>query len=88
MCIQKEFEMSMSKLGVVLALSATAAGCVNLPMQTRVLQQTSAGFTGCAPENNVISNTSAGTWNASCNGKKFLCSYGANTQASCAPAAN
>jgi hypothetical protein len=73
----------MSRLCLVLVLSAAAGGgCV-----TPGLQHVSAGFTGCTPENNVISNVKGlgATWNATCNGKKYLCTS-LNNQTSCAPA--
>jgi hypothetical protein len=51
-----------------------ASGCV--PIDT--LKTASAGHTGCAPEqisiSNVRSASGGGLWNATCNGKTYLCS--------------
>lgn len=60
------------------------------------LQMVSAGHTGCLPQQNEISNVvmnldGSGTWNASCQGKAFLCSAvgstGGSESFSCAPVA-
>jgi hypothetical protein len=69
---------------VLLAIAtASTSGCVSVSspaVQTR-LKTVSAGYTGCAPEANVLSNvvqnhdaSGSGTWNATCNGKVYLCS--------------
>lgn len=71
---------------IILASFIVLTGCVsaiqslaNSPAAIRHLQLVSAGHTGCLPEDNQISNINASAdgsaiWNASCNGKSFLCS--------------
>jgi hypothetical protein len=64
---------------VALALGALT-GCQSMAMDN--LKTISAGYTGCTPEQITIQNvtsrntfTSPGeTWNATCNGKVYLCS--------------
>src|SRR5579863_659828 len=57
-----------------LAAMLGASGCVPID----ALKTASAGHTGCAPEQISISNVRGATggtlWNASCNGKTYLCS--------------
>lgn len=94
--------MITSKIGLAL-LAASALllpACVpaelaHSPMVTSGLQMISAGHTGCLPADNAISNTKmnldgSGTWNATCNGRLYLCSAfkGVNPSDSysCAPA--
>jgi hypothetical protein len=56
-------------------------GCVpitvNSPMVQSQLKTISAGHTGCAPADNELSNVNDApnsvTWNATCNGKVYLC---------------
>ena len=77
-----------------LALAVTT-GCQSMVMDQ--LKTASAGHTGCTPDQITISNLtshntllSAGeTWNATCNGKVYLCSAVGGTPAdsSCALAA-
>ena len=57
---------------IILALLAVTA-CVS----TGQLKLISAGHTGCTPEQLTISNVQglgATMWNATCNGKTYLCS--------------
>jgi hypothetical protein len=62
-------------IAVNLAALPGATGCVS---QTDYLKTASAGHTGCAPEQITISNvrgTGGGSlWDATCNGKTYLCS--------------
>lgn len=68
-----------------------ATACVST---TDMLKTASAGHTGCAPEQLTISNLrgSGGglIWNATCNGKVYLCSQvvtgKSDAEYSCAPA--
>ena len=57
-----------------LAAMLGASGCVSID----TLKTASAGHTGCAPEQMSISNVRGATggllWNATCNGKTYLCS--------------
>jgi hypothetical protein len=78
-------------IGISLALGATLlGGCAS----TSLMQATSAGYTGCQPQANQISNVQSGLntllWNASCQGKTYLCSAvtdaNGGRQVSCAPA--
>jgi|HubBroStandDraft_1064217.scaffolds.fasta_scaffold00525_10 hypothetical protein len=75
--------MRMSGVCVALLLAGTASGC----SVTGNMQRSSAVFTGCSPDKNVISNinVSTVTWNATCEGKKYLCS-GDHDPVSCVPA--
>ena len=62
------------------------SACVTAPASlatssyvTQSLQMISAGHTGCQPADNTISNiqmglNGSGIWNATCNGKTYLCS--------------
>jgi hypothetical protein len=76
---------------VSLAVLFGAAACVSF---TDTLKTATAGHTGCAPEQLTISNlrTSGGgfLWNATCNGKVYLCSQvstgKSDAEYSCAPA--
>ena len=80
---------------ILLGLAATAAACQSFVQNQ--LKIISAGHTGCAPEQLSISNFHANTfgggevWNATCNGKVYLCSGVAGKSSgdySCAPVAN
>lgn len=71
------------------------ASLATSPYVTQGLQTISAGHTGCMPTDNTISNVrmdfhGGGTWNATCDGKVYLCSafQGVNPSDSysCAPA--
>jgi len=57
---------------IVAVLALSSAGCVET-----LRKEQSSGFTGCEPEANEISNAKdslgSSTWNATCNGKKYLC---------------
>ena len=78
-------------VAVTLATLLGAAACVSLSDQLKTI---SAGHTGCAPEQLTISNirtAPGGTlWNATCNGKIYLCSAAptgkSSDEYSCAPA--
>jgi hypothetical protein len=82
---------SLPMVAVILGALLGVTACVSL---TDRLKTISAGHTGCAPEQLTISNIrSAGggsLWNATCNGKTYLCSAVAtgksDAEYSCAPA--
>jgi hypothetical protein len=88
-------------IAIVAATLAMETGCVtrlaaNSPIIVNRLKLVSAGHTGCLPDANEISNVTAnldgsGMWNATCNGKTYLCtavaSVGSSESFSCAPAA-
>jgi hypothetical protein len=87
----------MLRFSLLLAVVSTS-GCTalaNSPMVINQLKTRSAGFTGCAPDANVITNVNgnadgSGTWNATCQGKVYLCSQGSSGAPtySCAVAVN
>jgi hypothetical protein len=71
------------------------ASLANSPLVVNQLKIRSAGFTGCAVDANVITNVNgdadgSGTWNATCQGKVYLCSQGSSSAPtySCAVAVN
>lgn len=75
--------------------SATPQVMTHVPTtELQRLQAASAGHTGCMPVDNAISNdgmvTAGEVWNATCNGKVYLCSavtfLGNSASVSCAPA--
>ena len=76
---------------IVMAVLGGATACVSLPDR---LKTASAGHTGCTPEQMTVADirTAGGglLWNASCNGKTYLCSAvttgKSDTEYSCAPA--
>jgi len=80
--------------GALTMLVVGMGGCT--AMVVNQLKTVSAGHTGCAPDDNVITNIKAGadgggTWNATCNGKVYLCSGVGSGHAesfSCAAAVN
>lgn len=65
----------LSTVTAIFAAILSTSGCVSFSDQ---LKTVSAGHTGCAPEQLTISDirTAGGgyLWNASCNGKNYLCS--------------
>jgi hypothetical protein len=73
----------LSLVTVIFAVMLSATACVPLTDQ---LKTASAGHTGCVPEQLKISNIrSAGgglLWNATCNGKTYLCSEVASGKSS------
>ncbi len=79
------------RLGILAPIFAILAGCIS----TDALKAASAGQTGCVPSAIEVSSPQAVTggymWNATCSGKKYLCTdLGSGTkssQVSCAPAA-
>lgn len=78
----------MFALGV-LALTAES-GCA---VSVDYLKTVSAGYTGCTPDQLTITNRTETMWNATCDGKVYLCSgtppaagSRAPGQYSCAPA--
>ena len=81
----------MPAAAVILATVLGTTACVSLPDQ---LKTASAGHTGCTPEQLTLSNirTAEGglLWNATCNGKTYLCSSvmtgKSDAEYSCAPA--
>ena len=71
------------------AVLVAATGCTPFSEQAKVI---SAGHTGCTPEQLTISNLSNTwpgnvMWNATCNGKVYLCSGVTGKDYSCAPVA-
>jgi hypothetical protein len=79
---------SLPMVTVVMGAVLGATGCVS----TDTLKLISAGHTGCTPDQLTISNVQGpgAMWNATCNGKVYLCS-GVSTgkssaEFSCAPA--
>ena len=78
------------RLAILAAIVAMSAGCVTPDL----LKSQSAGQTGCAPDAIEVTKPQGVTggymWNATCSGKKYLCttlSSGKNSaQVSCAPA--
>jgi hypothetical protein len=87
--------MIVRRLSIAIILSGSLLGgtaCVS----TDYLKAITAGHTGCTPEQTTISNvqhsffSSVGMWNATCNGKTYLCSVVATGKSSadysCAPA--
>jgi hypothetical protein len=64
-------------ISAMLLLSGCVPVTVNTPGIPDELQTISAGHTGCLPAQNDLSNVKfAGadtTWNATCNGKVYLC---------------
>ena len=86
---------------VCVATILTLTGCATLASSivesqpfTNELKAMSAGYTGCLPDNNEVAVISYDTnghmlWNATCKGKKYLCSTVSTTRSdvsSCAPA--
>jgi hypothetical protein len=84
----------ISQFGVLTALSTITMGCAPIPPLPVELKTQSAGQTGCVPDAIEVSKgqfvPGGYMWNATCNGKKYLCtdlSSGAKSaQVSCAPA--
>ena len=84
----------MLRYGVLIAVLFSLTGCASAYWAGGVnrLKTISAGYTGCLPDANEISNVKAGfasdaTWNATCQGKVYLCSQTGNvTVTHCAPA--
>lgn len=82
---------TIHKLGILAAIAAVSAACVS-PAR---LQSQSAGQTGCAPDAIEVTQpqgiTGGYMWNATCSGKKYLCtalsSGKSSAQVSCAVAA-
>jgi hypothetical protein len=78
----------------VAVISAALLGTTACVPNVDLLKTVSAGHTGCAPEQLAISNIRQSTggllWNATCNGKTYLCSDVAagktSAEYSCAPA--
>jgi hypothetical protein len=76
----------MLRFSILLFVLLTS-GCTalaNSPMVINQLKTRSAGFTGCAVDANVITNVNgnadgSGTWNATCQGKVYLCSIGSSS---------
>jgi hypothetical protein len=87
----------MLRVSGILAILLTS-GCTALSSSPIVIDQLkirSAGFTGCAVDANAITNVNgntdgSGTWNATCQGKVYLCSQGSSGAPtySCAVAVN
>jgi hypothetical protein len=86
--------------GFALLIAVATSGCTaisaNSPIVQGKLQMVSAGYTGCMPDENVLSNFAptfdgSGTWNATCKGRKYLCStistVGNSQSYHCAPVA-
>jgi hypothetical protein len=79
---------SLPMVTVILGALLGATACVF----TDTLKLISAGHTGCTPDQLTISNIQGpgSMWNATCNGKTYLCSGVAtgksSSEYSCAPA--
>jgi len=79
---------SLPMVTVVLGALLSSTGCVS----TDTLKLISAGHTGCTPDQLTISNVQGpgSMWNATCNGRIYLCSGVAtgksSAEYSCAPA--
>ena len=79
---------SLLLVSVALGVLLGATGCIS----TDTLKLISAGHTGCTPDQLTISNVQGpgSLWNATCNGKTYLCSGVATGKSSadysCAPA--
>ena len=60
------------RLAILFSVQLGVTACV----PTSQLKLISAGHTGCTPENLTISNVRClgSMWNATCNGKTYLCS--------------
>lgn len=86
--------MTSSPLSMVVVTLSVLLGVTACVSATDQLKTISAGHTGCAPEQLTISNirsTPGGNlWNATCNGKTYLCSAvrtgNSSDEYSCAPA--
>jgi hypothetical protein len=75
-------KMPFDRAVLVLSLCVTVSGCGYL---TETRRQASAGQTGCAPERIEVSEEERAAWVATCNGRRYRCSAGAD--ASCTPEA-
>jgi hypothetical protein len=77
---------SLPMVAVFFGALLGATACVS----TDTLKLISAGHTGCTPDQLTISNVRGALWNASCNGKTYLCSGvsvgQSSAEFSCAPA--
>jgi hypothetical protein len=86
--------MSPRPLLRVVVTLATLLGAISCALSDNDLKAVSAGHIGCAPEQMTISNRRASggvlLWDATCNGKTYLCSQVINGKSSaeysCAPA--
>jgi hypothetical protein len=94
-CKQRAMAKNLVRSFILLGLAVTTAACQSFVQNQ--LKTISAGHTGCTPEQISISNFHADTfgggevWNATCNGKVYICSGVAGKASgdySCAPAAN
>jgi hypothetical protein len=89
----------MSRISPLSAIFLGLTGCAsvaNSALVVKHLKIVSAGHTGCLPDENEISNVKSdpdgsGTWNATCNGRVYLCSavasVGNSESYNCAPVA-
>jgi hypothetical protein len=79
---------SLPMVAVILGAVLGSTACVS----TDALKLISAGHTGCTPDQLTISNVQGpgSMWNATCNGKIYLCSGiptgKSSAEYSCAPA--
>ena len=91
---------NVERISVAAITLAAATGCTplaaNSPLILDRLQMVRAGHTGCLPSAKSISNVKmnldgSGLWNATCNGRTYLCSAvgsnGGSESFSCAPVA-
>jgi hypothetical protein len=86
--------MTRRALLKVVIILATLVGATACALTDGDLKALSAGHIGCAPEQLTISNRRANAgvllWDASCNGKTYLCSQAitgkSSAEYSCAPA--
>jgi hypothetical protein len=80
---------SLPMAAVIVGVLLGATACA---VDTNALKLISAGHTGCSPDRLTISNVQSRgfLWNATCNGKTYLCSGLAtgksSAEYSCAPA--
>jgi hypothetical protein len=91
---KESYAMSPRPLLRVVVTLATLLGATSCALSDNDLKAVSAGHIGCAPEQMTISNRRASggvlLWDATCNGKTYLCSQVINGKSSaeysCAPA--
>lgn len=63
---------------------AALSACASMPTIDQLRQDASSGLIGCPPREIQISANERLTWTATCRGRVFYCSTGAET--ACAPA--
>lgn len=64
------------KLLAVAILAVALSGCASIAEDAhRDMQRITAGAIGCPPAEIVISDHQRFTWNATCRGRTFVCSF-------------